>query len=136
MGAYFDLLVPHSQGFVTLPYTYLYHQIWLNPLKRNQKKRKKKTLVSRPPRAFFRFISNPFSFFVSAYFTCLSVFVCLLHCFFAVAPYCSPTSSCARSSERKNAQSGRRTAATPECHNHSTKASNRKQKTRKKNQDS
>ncbi len=99
-------------------------------------KKKKKNTGFETPRAFFRFISNPFSFFVSAYFTCLSVFVCLLHCFFAVAPYCSPTSSCARSSERKNAQSGRRTAATPECDNRSTKASNRKQKTRKKNQES
>jgi hypothetical protein len=48
MGAYFDLLVPHSQGFVTLHYTYLYHQIWLNPLTKKPKK-KKKTLVSKPP---------------------------------------------------------------------------------------
>ncbi len=128
MGAYFGLLVPHSWGFVTLlPYTYLYHQIWLNPL---TKKPPKKNTGFETPRAFFLFFSNPFSFFVSAHFTCLSLFVCLLHCFFAVAPYCSPTSSCARSSERKNAQRGR-TAASPECDNHSTKASNRKQKTKK-----
>jgi hypothetical protein len=107
MSAYFGLPVPHSWGFVTLPYTYLYHQIWLNPLTKKHPPLKKNTGFETP-RAFFLFVYNPFSFFESAHFTCLSVSVCLLHCFLAVAPYCSPTSSCARSSERKKERTERK----------------------------
>lgn len=55
MGAYFDLLVPHSQGFVTLPYTYLYHQIWLNPLTKKPKKKKEENTGFETPPGFLSF---------------------------------------------------------------------------------